>query len=86
MPFLGSIPIEGDVRAGGDEGAPVVVRNPNTHSAQALTEIAQRVATQLAVRAQNLTGDVTLKGPKLSVTGGVSTADTNTKKGLPIIN
>ena len=47
LPFLGDVPIEGNVRAGGDEGAPVVVRNPDTQSAAALKSLAQRVATQL---------------------------------------
>ena len=86
LPYLGHIPIEGEVRAGGDEGAPVVIRNPEQHSSKALRDISRRVATQLAVRAHSLKGDVTIKGPKLTVTGGVDTKDAAPKKGLPIIN
>ena len=51
VPFLGSIPLEPQVRVGGDGGTPVVVSHPDSAAALALTRIAQEVA----VRASTLT-------------------------------
>ncbi|MCS7081716.1 MAG: Mrp/NBP35 family ATP-binding protein [Bacteroidetes bacterium] len=50
VPFLGEIPLEQAVREGGDEGVPVVIRDPEGPSAQAFRELAQRVAQQVAIR------------------------------------
>ena len=49
VPFLGSIPLDPQVRVGGDSGLPVVVQRPDSRSAEALVEIAQRVAAQVSV-------------------------------------
>jgi ATP-binding protein involved in chromosome partitioning len=49
VPFLGSIPLDPQVRVGGDSGRPVVVQQPDSRSAQAFVEIAQRVAAQVSV-------------------------------------
>ncbi|MCC6315457.1 MAG: iron-sulfur cluster carrier protein ApbC [Thermomicrobiales bacterium] len=46
--LLGEIPIEPHVRAGGDEGVPVVVSHPASATAQAFHHVAQRVGAQLA--------------------------------------
>jgi ATP-binding protein involved in chromosome partitioning len=44
--FLGRVPLDPQVRVGGDEGVPVVVSHPATPSAQALHHVAQQVALQ----------------------------------------
>lgn len=50
--FLGEVPLEPEVRAGGDEGEPIVVRDPEAAAAQAVRQIARKVAA--AVEARNL--------------------------------
>lgn len=40
VPFLGEVPLELDVRLAGDEGIPVVLRNPTSAAAQAFANIA----------------------------------------------
>lgn len=50
-PFLGKIPIDQNVRIGGDSGKPVVVTNPDSAVALALTGIAQKVAAQISIAA-----------------------------------
>jgi ATP-binding protein involved in chromosome partitioning len=44
VPLMGQIPIEPRLREGGDEGRPIVVREPDSPAAQALVEAARRVA------------------------------------------
>jgi len=43
-PFLGEIPLDGDVRRGGDEGRPVVLADPESPVARAFVQLAERVA------------------------------------------
>lgn len=50
-PFLGKIPIDQNVRIGGDTGKPIVVSYPNSPVALALTEIAQNIAAKVSVAA-----------------------------------
>jgi ATP-binding protein involved in chromosome partitioning len=50
--FLGEVPLEPQVRIGGDEGSPIVARAPESAAAQALRAVAQKVAA--AVSVQNL--------------------------------
>ncbi|MBI3739610.1 MAG: Mrp/NBP35 family ATP-binding protein [Chloroflexi bacterium] len=50
-PFLGKIPIDQNVRIGGDSGKPVVVSHPDSPVALALTDIAQKVAAQISIAA-----------------------------------
>jgi ATP-binding protein involved in chromosome partitioning len=50
VPFLGEIPIEQEVREGGDDGRPVVLSHPDSKSAQAFNEMADRVVEQVAIR------------------------------------
>ena len=53
LPFLGSVPLEQGVALSGDQGEPVVLRSPESKSAQAFMEIASRVASELSMmRAQ----------------------------------
>jgi ATP-binding protein involved in chromosome partitioning len=49
--FLGNIPIDQNVRIGGDTGKPIVVSYPESPVAKALTEIAQQIAAKVSVAA-----------------------------------
>jgi ATP-binding protein involved in chromosome partitioning len=51
IPFLGEVPIDTRVRSGGDEGQPIVAAAPDAPAAQALAEIAGKVAAQISVQA-----------------------------------
>ncbi len=53
VPFLGQVPLEISVRESGDAGTPIVARNPEAASAQAIRAIARQIAA--AVSVQNLT-------------------------------
>jgi ATP-binding protein involved in chromosome partitioning len=50
--FLGEVPLEPQVRMGGDEGNPIVVRAPESVAAQSIRAMSQKVAA--AVSVQNL--------------------------------
>lgn len=50
--FLGEIPLEPQVRIGGDEGTPIVVHDADAAAARAIRAVAQKVAA--AVSVQNL--------------------------------
>lgn len=52
VPLLGKVPFSTDLRTGGDSGDPVVISSPESPSAQAITEIAQK----LVVRSNSLLG------------------------------
>lgn len=47
--YLGTVPMEANVRIGGDSGAPIVVAYPDSPAAKALGEIAQAVAARVSV-------------------------------------
>jgi ATP-binding protein involved in chromosome partitioning len=49
VPFLGSVPLDPQVRVGGDSGRPVLVERPDSPAAQALAEISQKVAARISV-------------------------------------
>jgi len=49
LPFLGAIPIDPGVRAGGDEGRPVVLADPERESARALRRIAGELARRVSI-------------------------------------
>ncbi|MDO8754131.1 MAG: Mrp/NBP35 family ATP-binding protein [Anaerolineales bacterium] len=49
--FLGKIPIDQNVRIGGDTGKPIVVSHPGSPVAIALQEIAQKIAAKVSVAA-----------------------------------
>jgi MinD-like ATPase involved in chromosome partitioning or flagellar assembly len=44
VPFLGSVPLDAQVRVGGDTGAPIIVTHPDSPAAAALSHIAGEVA------------------------------------------
>lgn len=47
--FLGSIPLDANVRKGGDSGQPIVVTHPDSPAAQAFHEVTQKVAARVSV-------------------------------------
>jgi ATP-binding protein involved in chromosome partitioning len=49
VPFLGRVPINRAIRAGSDDGRPVVAADPGLPEAQALTRIAQNIAERVAI-------------------------------------
>lgn len=49
-PFLGEVPIDPVVRAGGDSGQPVVVAEPDSPPAVAIRDIAAKVAAAISVQ------------------------------------
>jgi ATP-binding protein involved in chromosome partitioning len=57
-PFLGKVPMDPEVRVGGDSGKPIVVSKPESTTAKALTEIAQNVAAKVSVAALSQENEV----------------------------
>jgi ATP-binding protein involved in chromosome partitioning len=51
VPFFGTIPIDAQVRQGGDNGRPVIVENPESSAAVALRNIAQQIAAKISIAA-----------------------------------
>jgi ATP-binding protein involved in chromosome partitioning len=51
VPFLGTIPIDAKVRAGGDDGKPVIIEDPNSPAASALRGIAEVIAAKISLAA-----------------------------------
>ncbi|HEY3473809.1 MAG TPA: Mrp/NBP35 family ATP-binding protein [Anaerolineales bacterium] len=49
--FLGNVPIDQNVRIGGDSGKPILVSHPESPVANVLREIAQKIAAQISVAA-----------------------------------
>src|SRR5579864_7340513 len=49
IPFLGRVPLYEPVRVGGDNGAPIVLSEPDSPAAKALTAAAERVAQQVSI-------------------------------------
>jgi len=48
VPFLGRIPLELDIRVGGDSGRPIVLDQPESSAAQAFRDMARAVAAQVS--------------------------------------
>jgi ATP-binding protein involved in chromosome partitioning len=51
VPLLGCVPLEIQLRDGGDRGLPIVVAEPESASAQALVAIAKQIAAKVSVAA-----------------------------------
>lgn len=51
IPFLGQVPLDLAIREGGDAGLPVAAGMPSSPQAQALMDVAKRVAGQVSARA-----------------------------------
>lgn len=47
--FLGSIPMDANVRVGGDSGQPIVIAYPESEAAEALNDVARKVAARVSV-------------------------------------
>jgi len=56
IPFLGAIPIDPRIRAGGDAGTPSVVSHPDSTASRALKEIAERLIERIAERTSGRPG------------------------------
>jgi ATP-binding protein involved in chromosome partitioning len=50
VPYLGEIPLVTEMRIGGDEGIPFVVRNPESEHAEHIRTIARALAAQVSIR------------------------------------
>ena len=57
-PFLGKIPIDQNVRIGGDTGRPIVVSHPDSPVAVALREISEGLAAKVSVAALGSKNDI----------------------------
>jgi ATP-binding protein involved in chromosome partitioning len=57
VPFIGAIPMDPAVRAGGDTGHPVVISSPDSAVARALRAITENVAARISVAAINKKGN-----------------------------
>jgi ATP-binding protein involved in chromosome partitioning len=55
-PFLGSIPLDPEIGRGGDIGSPVVLLSETNPSAQAMREVARKVAAQASIKAYEREG------------------------------
>ncbi len=51
VPFIGTIPIDPQVRIGGDDGTPIAISHPDSAVAIALTKITEKVAAQVSIAA-----------------------------------
>jgi ATP-binding protein involved in chromosome partitioning len=51
IPLLGCIPLEIDLRKGGDQGIPIVISDENSPSAKALIDIAKAIAAKVSIAA-----------------------------------
>ncbi len=51
VPLLGCIPLEINLREGGDRGLPIVLEHPDSASAEALKAIAQQMAAKVSIAA-----------------------------------
>jgi ATP-binding protein involved in chromosome partitioning len=49
VPFLGEIPLAGDIREASDAGTPIVALRPDSPQAQAFAEIARGLAAQVSI-------------------------------------
>jgi len=58
VPFIGCIPMDPQVRVGGDSGRPIVVTRPESATALALVAIAKSVAARLSVLALQGSGGI----------------------------
>ena len=63
VPFLGEIPLDPPVAAGGDAGEPVVISSPDSPASKALHEITGKILAELNAAAENHVSLPTLGGP-----------------------
>ncbi|MBL0331500.1 MAG: Mrp/NBP35 family ATP-binding protein [Chlorobiota bacterium] len=53
VPFLGELPIVQNIREGGDEGIPAVIRNPESEQTLVIRSIARALAQQISIQNMN---------------------------------
>jgi ATP-binding protein involved in chromosome partitioning len=58
VPFLGHIPIDPAIRAGGDEGLPIVVAQPDSPQAKAFMDIAAKIGKEVRTQATAPSGGI----------------------------
>ncbi len=56
VPFLGEIPLDVELRVGGDQGQPILTRSPNSPTAQIYRKLAEALAER--VRVETLTAPI----------------------------
>ena len=61
IPFLGEIPIEPNIVLGGDEGVPIVEKDPESVAARAYKSVAEHIAAGLSMAAMELIDPADLK-------------------------
>jgi ATP-binding protein involved in chromosome partitioning len=61
VPFLGHVPLDPDIRIGGDTGVPVVLRGPDSPQAQAFYDIARAATARLALAGSTPQPRVTIR-------------------------
>ena len=71
VPLLGSIPLDPNLRANGDAGRPIVLADPDSHTSQAIMQVADK----LVVRKESLTGK-SLKCARASLPASTTTGRT----------
>jgi len=49
VPFLGRIPIDVDIRIGGDSGEPISIKKPNSIASETLLGVARNLAAQISI-------------------------------------
>jgi ATP-binding protein involved in chromosome partitioning len=49
VPFIGEVPMDPQVRIGGDSGVPIVISHPDSPAAQALVAVAKEIAARVSV-------------------------------------
>ncbi len=65
VPFLGEVPLDPRVMAGGDAGRPVILHEPDSPAAQALRQVARAVACQISVAAEASRGAAPAAPPRM---------------------
>jgi ATP-binding protein involved in chromosome partitioning len=51
VPFLGRLPVYAPISKGSDRGIPIIIAEPDSTAGRAFSQLAQRVAAQVAVNA-----------------------------------
>ena len=52
IPFLGEVPLSTDIRSSSDSGLPIVLADPDSPSSKAFIMVAQNLAAQMSIRAE----------------------------------
>ncbi|MBI4586066.1 MAG: P-loop NTPase [Planctomycetes bacterium] len=55
LPFLGEIPLSGEIRKTSDSGSPIAISDPASPEAQAFLRVAQNLAAQVSIKTSGIT-------------------------------